>query len=53
MFKAKNHLSPEIVADTFLQQSKIRYYLRYHNDFRTFSTRSVYCRYTNFDNRNA
>ena len=51
MFEVKNHLSPEIVADTLFQQPQTQYYLRYHKDFRT-PSRSVYCQYKSFENRN-
>ena len=35
MFKVKIDLSPNIVNDTFLQQSQTQYNLQYHCDFET------------------
>ena len=39
MFKVKNDLPPNIVTDTFSQQSKTQYNVQYHGNF---GTTSVY-----------
>ena len=42
MFKVKIDLLPNIVNDTFLEQSQTQYNLQYHSDFETLLIRSVY-----------